>query len=388
MRCARARTLSRMVPLAYSSAFLAAVAPCERDATQCHPEPPLRRPERSEKGPHANEVDMASGLRTGDELARRSPEDQRDEGPSARKRSRYPAREALLSFAARPSGGDYREEFAGVPGPARPGISRFIPDSVGSNRLGNTPQIGTVASSNHDPHPVRELLVLVFDHDVDAPILAPPLRRIVGRDRMVFAISLGRERRRIDSLRVQMPHDIAGPRCGQFPVGREAVLQIAHDRQLVGVALNHDLLATQVLQRRHHLVEHIHSLGSDFPSAFLEKDLIDQGHLQAVFKLLDLNLVVLDLGFEALVQVLVGLIHVLKLLVLLDLLLVLLLRHASSEHRQSHERNRHSQVHVLLTKMSYGFGYWPTATFYQIEALAQVVFPLAFNDGNRIRLLR
>src|SRR5208282_2230073 len=98
MRCARARTLSRMVPLAYSSAFLAAVAPCERDATQCHPEPPLRRPERSEKGPHANEVDMASGLRTGDELARRSPEDQRDEGPSARKRSRYPAREALLKL--------------------------------------------------------------------------------------------------------------------------------------------------------------------------------------------------------------------------------------------------------------------------------------------------
>src|SRR5208282_4795902 len=43
---------------------------------------------------------MASGLRTADELAR-SPEDQRDEGSSSRKRSRYRfrVREALLSFA-------------------------------------------------------------------------------------------------------------------------------------------------------------------------------------------------------------------------------------------------------------------------------------------------
>src|SRR5208282_641015 len=46
---------------------------------------------------NANEVDMASGFRTGDELAR-SPEDQRDEGSSARKRTRhrFPVREALL----------------------------------------------------------------------------------------------------------------------------------------------------------------------------------------------------------------------------------------------------------------------------------------------------
>src|SRR5208282_4037145 len=46
---------------------------------------------------NANEIE---GSRTADELAR-SPEDQRDEGSSSRKRSRYrfPVREALLSFA-------------------------------------------------------------------------------------------------------------------------------------------------------------------------------------------------------------------------------------------------------------------------------------------------
>src|SRR5208282_1469071 len=65
------------------------------DATGCHPEPPLRRPERSERGPPVYEVE---GSRTGDELAR-SPEDQRDEGSSALKRTRYRVREALLRFA-------------------------------------------------------------------------------------------------------------------------------------------------------------------------------------------------------------------------------------------------------------------------------------------------
>jgi len=44
---------------------------------------------------NANEVE---GSRTADELARR-PEDQRDEGSSSRKRTRYPVREALLGFA-------------------------------------------------------------------------------------------------------------------------------------------------------------------------------------------------------------------------------------------------------------------------------------------------
>ena len=93
-----------MVPPAYSSAFLQ-FSPLRKplqnsgrapDAAGCRPEPPLRRPERSERGPrvyNANEVDMASGFRT-----------------ASRKRSRYRfrVREALL-LQRLSSARDYRK---------------------------------------------------------------------------------------------------------------------------------------------------------------------------------------------------------------------------------------------------------------------------------------
>src|SRR5579885_1720602 len=148
---------------------------------------------------------------------------------------------------------------------------------------------------------LRPLQVSILDHDVDAAVLATALRGVVGGDWAVLAERLRRHRGGVNALRLQMSDHICGAGGGKFPIGREAPLQSAFHRQVIGEPLNHDLLAFEVLQRGRNLVEHLNALPADLPSALWKEDLVDQRDLQPVLELLDLDMIVLPFMLSALV---------------------------------------------------------------------------------------
>src|SRR5690606_21927734 len=75
-------------------------------------------------------------------------------------------------------------------------------------------------------------------HDVDPPVARPTLRRLIGRDGPVFAVTYSRKPRWVDAAYVdEKAHHARCPRGRQFPVGWVNGIM---DGDVVGVALNPD----------------------------------------------------------------------------------------------------------------------------------------------------
>lgn len=155
---------------------------------------------------------------------------------------------------------------------------------------------------------------------------------------MVLAKSLCHQSRGIDTQGLQMAHNVCCPIRGNLPVGRKAGTEGGGNRQAVRKTLNYDPFSVEALQGRGNLVERVYPVRADLPSPLRKKDFVSHGHLDAILELLDLDLVTLNLGLQALIQILIGIVHIERRFILWERLLILLSRPATGHQPYDHQQ--------------------------------------------------
>src|SRR5216683_4651499 len=103
-------------------------------------------------------------------------------------------------------------------------------------------------SSSASSPPGSSALAGGREDDLDAPILAPVLGRIVRRDRVVLTVARGRKQRGIDALILHVLDHRHRPGERKLPVGGESALRIRRD--IVGVPFDADNFTSLATTRR------------------------------------------------------------------------------------------------------------------------------------------
>src|SRR3954452_9559762 len=156
-----------------------------------------------------------------------------------------PARTAAPASSRRPPAGR-----PGRRGPARadrcaPSAPRASSHGLPSrSRSRGHPPRGPTARARHPPARARERrLRRRGQGELHAPVLRPPLRGVVRRDRAGLAVPLGREQLRLEALRREEVLDVLGAPLRQHLVAGDAFTpQRRADRRGVGVAAHVDLV--------------------------------------------------------------------------------------------------------------------------------------------------
>src|SRR5215469_1630194 len=103
------------------------------------------------------------------------------------------------------------------PGPAAGLVSRsrslliVPPVSLDERRNGNRHGSSRCPPAPDGARQGSSLGAGAFQHDLDAAVLCPAIRRVVRRDRMRVAEPFGRDDVRVDALRLEIRDDVVGP---------------------------------------------------------------------------------------------------------------------------------------------------------------------------------